>query len=329
MRGSSSKATFARACRTFRTTLWLFAATLVIATLAGSGVASGSTAADGSADVGVVLAALPPNVSPGQLLNFQPTITNAGPDDATGVQLSETVPEGLTIVETDPSQGECGQDGNLVTCDMGTISSGGSGSVDVVVRTPGSFKALVAKAHVSADQSDPNGDNNDGKATARSCTRDCTGAWFDDGGTVAGPKIRHYVTQSATLTAPTGVHGPVSSQNLTESPCQEPPDFETYGQVFDVNGPEATEGRVYKNKFTLITSKDTSVGVPPGEPLGKVTLERSCVVLPRCLSRAQDIKSIPPGFQGCVYRVFRDPYNKNVTIGELDTGQDPPIRGGG
>ena len=30
-----------------------------------------------------------------------------------------------------------------------------------------------------------------------------------------------------------------------------------------------------------------------------------------------------------MYRVTRDPYNEIVTISELDTGQDPPIRGGG
>jgi uncharacterized repeat protein (TIGR01451 family) len=328
MRGSSERA-LVRARHTLRTSLWLFAATLVVATLAGSGVASGSTSQEGGADVGVALAALPPNVSPGQLVNFKPTVTNAGPEDATGVQLSESVPEGLQIVEIEPSQGECGQDGNLVICGLGTIVKGGSAFVDVVVQTPDSFKALVAKAQVSADQSDPNGANNASKATARSCTRNCTGAWFDDGGTVAGPKIRHYVTQSATLTAPTGVHGPVSSVNTKDSPCQEPPDFETYGQIFDVNGPAATEGRVYLNKFRLITSEDTSVGVPPGEPLGKVTLIRTCVELPRCLSRAQNVQSIPPGFQGCVYRVTRNPYNENVTISELDTGQDPPIRGGG
>jgi uncharacterized repeat protein (TIGR01451 family) len=327
MRGSSKRA-FVHARRTFRTSLWLFAATLAVATLAGSGVASGSTSQEG-ADVGVALAALPHDVSPGQLLNFQPTITNAGPEDATGVQLSETVPEGLDIVEIEPTQGECGQDGNLVICSLGTIKNGGSASVDVVVQTPGSFKALVAKARVSADQGDPNPGNNDGKATARSCTRDCTGAWFDDGGTVAGPPLHGYVTQSATLSAPTGVHGPVSSENLKESPCQEPPDFETYGRVFDVNGPAASEGRVYVNRFRLITSRDTSVGVPPGEPLGKVTLLRACVVLPRCLSRNRNVRSIPPGFQGCVLRVVRNPYNKNVTISELDTGQDPPIRGGG
>jgi uncharacterized repeat protein (TIGR01451 family) len=327
MRGSS-KATSVRARHTFRTSLWLFAATLVVATLAGSGVASGSTTQEGGADVGVVLAALPPNVSPGQLLNFKPTVTNAGPEDATGVQLSETVPEGLNIVEIEPSQGQCGKDGNLVICGLGTIANGGSAFVDIVVQTPSSFKALVAKAHVSADQGDPNGDNDDSKATARSCTRDCTGAWFDDGGTVDGPRIHRYVTQSATLTAPTGVHGPVSSQNLKESPCQEPPDFETYGQVFDVNGPEATEGRVYLDKFRLITSDDTSVGVPPGEPLHDITLIRTCVKLPRCLSRQQNTQSIPPGFQGCVYRVTRN-YKGVVTISELDTGQDPPIRGGG
>ena len=327
MRGSSERA-FVHARRTLSTSLWLFAATLIVATLAGSGVASGSTAGDGSADVGVTLAANPSGVSPGQLLNFQPTVTNTGPDDATGVQLFETVPDNVQIVEITPTQGECGQDGNLVVCGLGTIKNGGSASVDVIVQTQSSFKALVAKVNVSADQSDPNGENNASKATARACTRDCTGAWFDDGGTVAGPKIHRYVTQSATLTAPTGVHGPVSSVNLKESPCQEPPDFETYGQVFDVNGPVATEGRVYLNKFRLISSEDTSVGVPPGEPLGKIKLIRSCVELPHCLSRAQNIRSIPEGFQGCEYRVTRS-YSGIVTISELDTGQDPPIRGGG
>ena len=108
MRGSSERA-LVRARHTLRTSLWLFAATLVVATLAGSGVASGSTSQEGGADVGVALAALPPNVSPGQLLNFKPTVTNAGPEDATGVQLSETVPAGLQIVEIEPSQGVCGQ----------------------------------------------------------------------------------------------------------------------------------------------------------------------------------------------------------------------------
>jgi uncharacterized repeat protein (TIGR01451 family) len=315
----SSKRAFVHARSGVGISIWLFAATLVVATLAGSGVASGSTSQDG-ADVGVALAALPANVSPGQLLNFKPTITNAGPEDATGVQVSETAPEGVKIVEIEPSQGECGQDGNLVICSLGTITNGGSAFVDVVVQTPDSFKALVAKAHVSADQDDPNGENNDSKATSRSCTRDCTGAWFDDGGTVAGPKFRRFVSQSGTLSAPT--------VNLIESPCQEPPDFETYGRPFDVNGPAATEGRVYLNKFRLITSEDTSVGVPPGEPLGNVTLIRSCVELPRCLSRGQTTRSIPPGFEGCVYRVTRS-YSGIVTISELDTGGDPPIRGGG
>jgi hypothetical protein len=122
----------------------------------------------------------------------------------------------------------------------------------------------------------------------------------------------------------------VSSTNTGTSPCQEPPGFETYGKVFVVEVPAAPGSRVYLNRYRFVTSADPSVGVPPHERLNQIKLLRTCIEIPRCLfPRHKKLSSIPAGFQGCVYRVHRNRTTKVVTISELDTGNDPPIRGGG
>ena len=79
----------------------------------------------------------------------------------------------------------------------------------------------------------------------------------------------------------------------------------------------------------LISSNDPSIGVPFKEPLGDIKLLRQCVEIPRCLNDKKTLRSIPPGFQGCIHRVRRSTTTRVVTIAELDTGNDPPIRGGG
>jgi uncharacterized repeat protein (TIGR01451 family) len=320
--------------RAARTGLCLAAITLVVVSLLGAGAASGaatSPAGEGDADVGVELAAKPASVTPGQNVEFASTVTNHGPADATNVQLFEGLPSTVDFVSATPSQGSCELgEGNGVFCSLGSLSNGASATVDVVVTTPSEPESVSSTVIVSADQPDPNGDNNSAGATADPCTTDCTGGWLDDGGRVNGPPIGGDVTQSATIIAPPGVHGPVSSTNTDTSPCDEPPDFETYGQVFVVEGPAATGSRVYLNRYRLVTSADPSIGVPPHEPLKNITLLRTCVQIPRCLNpRHKKLSSIPDGFQGCVYRVHRNTRTKVVTISELDTGNDPPIRGGG
>jgi uncharacterized repeat protein (TIGR01451 family) len=284
---------------------------------------------EGGADLGISMSADPASVSPGATVRFRSVITDHGPQDATGVTLDGSVSSNGSIQSITPSQGSCSQEGGTIACSLGGLANGESATVDVLVKTPSEPASVSSQASVSADQGDPNSENNQASASTEPCS-DCTGGWVDGGGLVSGPPIGGDVTQSASIDAPPQVTGEITSQNLVESPCQEPPDFETYGEVFLVTTPTAHGGRqVFTNRFKMVTSEDSSVGVPPHERLKRITLLRSCVEIPRCLTRHHNRASIPAGSEGCVYKVHRDMETKVVTITELDTGNDPPIRGGG
>jgi len=286
------------------------------------------TGGEGGADLGVGMTAEPDTVSPGATVNFHSDITNFGPEDATNVHLGDDISSNGSIVSATPSQGSCSIDGNFVDCSLGGLANGAQATVDVQVATPSEPGSVTSQGSVSAFQNDPNPGNNQASASSEPCS-DCTGGFVNGGGKVQGPPIGGDVTQSATIDAPSSVTGQITSQNLDESPCQEPPDFESYGKVFLVEAPIAHGNQVYTDKFKMITSEDTSVGVPPHEPLKHITLLRGCIEIPRCLSQKRNLGSIPSGFEGCVYKVHRDMRTKIVTITSLDTGNDPPIRGGG
>jgi uncharacterized repeat protein (TIGR01451 family) len=280
------------------------------------------------ADVGISMAPQPSTVSPGATVLFHSDVVNNGPEDATNVNVGDDISSNGAIVSASASQGECSIDGQHVSCGLGGLSSGGDATVDVQVKTPGQPASVSSDGTVSAFQPDPNPDNNQASASTEPCT-DCTGGFVSGGGRVTGPPIGGDVTQSASFQAPSSVTGQITSETVSQSPCTEPPDFETYGEVFLVDAPAASGRQVYTDRYKMVTSVDTTVGVPPHEPLKHITLLRGCIELPRCLSTKRTRSSIPSGFEGCIFKVHRDMRTKIVTISELDTGNDPPIRGGG
>ena len=281
------------------------------------------------ADMAISMTANPPSVSPGQNVDFKSIVTNNGPYGATGAFYAQDTPEGGSFVSIGASQGTCSTDLPAVECDLGSIASGGSVVVDFVWATPAESSSVENDAHVGALQEDPNPANNEASATSEPCGTGCTGGWISDGGRVDGPPVGGDVTQSADILAPPGVSGPVSSVNTAESPCQEPPGFDPYGEVFVLQVPAATGKRAYMFRLTLVTSEDSAVGVPPGEPLNDIEVVRACVEIPRCLTHQHKLRAIPPGAEGCIFGVHRNKHTQNVLITTLDTGQDPPIRGGG
>ena len=99
-----------------------------------------------------------PNV--GDDVVFTLTLSNAGPDDATNVTVSDVLPAGLTFVSSSASQGSYSDGTGVWT--VGTVPNGGSHSLTITA-TVNSASIITNTAQVTdSDQNDPNSDpNND------------------------------------------------------------------------------------------------------------------------------------------------------------------------
>ncbi len=114
------------------------------------------------ADLSVTKVDSPDPVTVGQNLTYTLTVTNSGPDPATGVTLDDTLPGGVSFVSATPSQGTC-TGTSTVSCNLGGLASSASAQVAIVV-TPTVPGPLTNQARVTADQDDP--DSTDTTATA-------------------------------------------------------------------------------------------------------------------------------------------------------------------
>jgi uncharacterized repeat protein (TIGR01451 family) len=94
----------------------------------------------------------------GGSITYQIAVGNAGPADATNVTVNDPLPAGETLISASPSQGSCA---GAVTCNLGTILTGGSATVTIVANvTAPSGTILTNTATVSGDQPDSNPANN-------------------------------------------------------------------------------------------------------------------------------------------------------------------------
>jgi uncharacterized repeat protein (TIGR01451 family) len=117
----------------------------------------------GQADLSLTKSA-PAKVRTGQRLTYTIVVKDLGPDAATGVTVTDLLPSGVTLVSATLREGSCNQSGGTVTCDLGSLATGKKATVKILV-TSTSVGTITNTAAVSANESDPNGENNTDDAT--------------------------------------------------------------------------------------------------------------------------------------------------------------------
>ncbi len=102
---------------------------------------------------------LTPNL--GQQVTFTLTLTNSGPDSATGVQVTDQLPAGLTFVSSNPSVGT--YNSTTGVWDVGTVASTAAPTLQIVA-TVTSTAAIVNNSQITASGvADPDSTPNDGQ----------------------------------------------------------------------------------------------------------------------------------------------------------------------
>jgi uncharacterized repeat protein (TIGR01451 family) len=141
---------------------------VIFTTSSAGGSASNCAAATtlgGNADLAITKFG-PPSAVAGGLLTYSVNVTNHGPDDATTVVVTDTLPGSTTFLTSSiPCPGG--------TCTLGNLANGASTSFTITVRVSASLLSnlgatatnITNTATVNADQFDPNPSNNTATAS--------------------------------------------------------------------------------------------------------------------------------------------------------------------
>jgi uncharacterized delta-60 repeat protein/uncharacterized repeat protein (TIGR01451 family) len=114
-----------------------------------------------SADLSVTVTDSPDPVFGGKNILYKVKITNNGPAKATNVTLRDRTPRSSHFVSAIPTHGSCTEEDTIVTCNLGTLTSGQMVTVNITVQSLTVGNTIYdAEARVSADQPDPDLSNN-------------------------------------------------------------------------------------------------------------------------------------------------------------------------
>src|SRR5262249_39078201 len=92
-----------------------------------------SSAVTPSADLSVTESISPARAMVGSELTYVLTVTNAGPNSANAISLSDAIPAGMAFVRAFASQGAVTQGAGSLKAELGSLSPGATATVTMVV----------------------------------------------------------------------------------------------------------------------------------------------------------------------------------------------------
>jgi uncharacterized repeat protein (TIGR01451 family) len=126
-----------------------------------------------TADLRVTMTGAPATAVKGASATYTVAVHNEGPDGATGVTLTDTLPAGARDVTATPTAGTCAppSDGRIV-CSLGSISNGANEGVEIHLTLDASGQ-ITNQAEADADEDDPDTANNSASQSTQvfNCTQ--------------------------------------------------------------------------------------------------------------------------------------------------------------
>jgi len=240
------------------------------------------------ADLSVSQADTPDPVTAGSNVADELTVANAGPDGATGVVITDTLPAGTTFVAASASQGTCAPpSGGVVTCSLGAIASDAGATVTITAKKPSTTTetTITNTASISGDQLDPSPGDNDSSETTTVAPPagdpdEANGFVTDSGGTVAtggGAAPTRTDTTTSAVTVPPGFPGVVSITESAGTACAPP--TVCFGQQADITAPSTAAATPLRLRFVF----DSSV-IPKRAKLTELVLLHDGVLVGRCVA---------------------------------------------
>jgi len=174
-----------------------------------------------TADLAISKTGTPGSVHAGEDITYTLTVTNAGPQAATNVEVLELLPADTTVITITANNpdfaGEyCSLGGS---CYLGTVYTDTTAVITVVLQVNADFSGsqLVNSAHVSADQRDPNtGDNVASETTAVTTSADLEIAKADFTDPVIAGEVLMYQIR-ITNTGPSDAAGVIITDSVPVS----------------------------------------------------------------------------------------------------------------
>jgi uncharacterized repeat protein (TIGR01451 family) len=119
-----------------------------------------------SADLEVTKTDSPDPVIAGSNLTYLVTVTNKSSDTAISVEVTDTLPSGITFVSASASQGSCGESSGVVLCNLQDLTGGATATATIIVTIGTSTTGSVTNSvSVTSNTADPVSSNNSASVT--------------------------------------------------------------------------------------------------------------------------------------------------------------------